>query len=345
MIKEIEVYLEHEYKGKRVLVTGHTGFKGAWLCKRLLEYGAIVYGIGREPHTNPNYYTIQDLKRKLYRSWIGDLRDKANMIAFAEPEIVFHLAANAIVADGFPDPAAMIDNNVMSALNVLEAARRTPSIKALVMITTDKVYYDENWIWPYREEDALGGTDPYSVSKVCIEHVINCYRTHFFPMIATARAGNVIGGGDWGKGRIFPDIMRAVVKKEAVEIHTPNATRPWQHVTEPLRGYLMLGAELMRGNKNCADCFNFGPDGEMTVAEVLEYAREVWPLIRYEVKEQETHPGMVNLLKIDNTKAKKVLGWEPIWSMEESIWHTVTWYKNYYERQALRKVPKGVEII
>jgi len=365
--------LVEAYRGKRVLVTGHTGFKGSWLAYWLHRMGAEVYGISRKPHTVPSHYKML-LKGVLRnREHHFDIRDfnllRETFISF-QPEVVFHLAANAIVARTFGEPRETFESNVMGAVNLLEACRLTPSVKAVVMITTDKVYANREWRWAYRENDELGGLDPYSASKVCVEHVIECYRSQFFPGIATARAGNVIGGGDWAEKRLIPDIVRATVESRAVEIHTPYATRPWQHVLEPLYGYLLLGKRLMEGNVSPmlefntellsdpipTDCWpnkifwtknapavsyipaqqfnkawNFGPDGEMTVLDVLKVAKSAWPKIEYVVKEKETHPSMVQLLKIDSTESRTKLGWRPRWDMETAIHKSIEWYRQYYE--------------
>ena len=329
------------YKGKRVLVTGHTGFKGSWLSLWLDRLGAEVIGYGHPPSTIPNHHTL--LGNVFPRG--ADLLNKEFLFSAVrnfKPDIIFHLAAKAIVARTFKEPQETFENNVMGAVNILEACRLYPSVKGIVMITTDKVYENKEWAWGYRENDDLGGLDPYSASKVCIEHVIECYRSKFFPMIATARAGNVIGGGDWAYKRLIPDIMRATAEGKPVEVHTPYATRPWQHVIEPLCGYLMLGQKLLEHGKDCepfnstsirsnfARRWNFGTEGEMTVLDVLKVAKEVWPKIEYVVKEEETHPSMVQLLKIDSTEAKRKLGWKPRWGMEEAIRRTVEWYRAYY---------------
>jgi len=331
--------LAETYRNRRVLVTGHTGFKGSWLAYWLHRMGAKVCGISRPPHTNPCHYTLLKLRERIEEeSWV-ELNDHAytqDFFSVYRPEIVFHLAANAIVARTFHEPRETFESNVMGAVNLLEACRLTPSVKAVVMITTDKVYANREWRWAYRENDELGGLDPYSASKVCVEHVIECYRSQFFPNIATARAGNVIGGGDWAYKRLIPDIVRATVEGKPVEIHTPNATRPWQHVLEPLYGYLLLGQRLVEDGSGFNRAWNFGPDGEMTVLDVLKVAKSVWPRIEYVVKEEETHPSMVQLLKIDSTEGRTKLGWRPRWDMEEAIRKTIKWYMAYYEGGLVR---------
>jgi len=321
------------YQGRRVLVTGATGFKGSWLMKWLGKLDADVAGISLMPPSDPSHYNLLGLDKK--KSFICDIQDyNATRYVFNEhqPEIVFHLAASAIVAKTFDEPRETFINNISTATNILEACRVTKSVKALVIITTDKVYKNNEWNWAYRENDSLGGDDPYSSSKVCIEEIIKCYRQHFFPMIATARAGNVICGGDWGAYRLIPDIIRATSKGETVIIKTPEATRPWQHVLEPLYGYLLLGEKLLRGETQYATNWNFGPStGEMTVLEILKTAQKSWPEIKYEVVPQMTHPSMVTLLKIDSTESKKKLGWETIWPMERSVLETIDWYFEYYK--------------
>jgi CDP-glucose 4,6-dehydratase len=340
------------YKGKKVLVTGCCGFKGSWLTRWLEKLGADVYGFGRPPRNNPNHFELLGNTRLDWVNGIDGVCDLTsynaikNRIDKIQPDLVFHLAAKAIVARTFTEPRETFENNVMGTVNLLEACRNKSSIKGIVLITTDKVYANKEWDWGYRENDQLGGLDPYSASKVCIEHVIECYRTQFLPMIATARAGNVIGGGDWAEKRLIPDIARATARGEVVEIHTPNATRPWQHVLEPLQGYLLLGEKLLKSHgeapylsqamyKDISKPWNFGPEGEMTVLDILKIAQEVWPKVRYEVKEEETHPSMVQLLKIDSTEARKVLGWKPVWGMKDAVARSISWYKWFYEHGAI----------
>ena len=325
--------LREFYKGKRVLVTGATGFKGSWLCYWLYKMGTNVSGIGLPPVTILSHYDLLDLDHKIccLKETLLNYTEIAKFIDNTKPEIVIHLAANAIVAKTFDDPKETFENNIMATVNLLEASRHCESVKSIVMITTDKVYENEEWNWPYRENDILGGLDPYSASKVCCEHVISCYRTQFMPYIATARAGNVIGGGDWAYARLIPDIAQAAAKGKVVEIHTPYATRPWQHVLEPLRGYLILGKKLYDYGAEFARPWNFGPQGEMTVMDILKVASETWDKVKYEVKPKETHPSMVQLLKIDSSEAKKKLGWHSLWTMNYSIHRAIRWYKEFYE--------------
>ena len=336
--------LEETYNGKRVLVTGHTGFKGSWLNLWLKKLGAIPEtGYALPPPTIPSHYKLLG-----GLDFVGTLPDIRNYdmlwrtMERQKPDVVFHLAAQAIVKRSFDDPRNTFDSNIIGAVNVLEACRQTPSVRAIVMITSDKVYRDMNWRWGYRESDELSGTDPYSASKVCVEHVINSYRESFGMNIATARAGNVIGGGDWGAYRLIPDIMRAMAEGKPVEIHTPHATRPYQHALEALHGYLRLGKALLEGRGECKTAFNFGPDGSMSVLEVLEIAQSVWPKIQYVIKEEETHKGMVNLLKIDSTKAKQMLGWKPRWTMQEAVERAVVWYRDWYEKGEVNSI-KDIE--
>jgi CDP-glucose 4,6-dehydratase len=322
------------YKGKRVLVTGHCGFKGGWLVYWLKRLGAEVEGFGHPPNTEPNHYTL--LGGLHMEGLLADLLDK-NLIAFQvaafKPDLVIHLAAKAIVAKTFDEPQETFENNIMGAVNILEACRRCPNVKGIVMVTTDKIYENREWNYAYRENDELGGVDPYSASKVCIEQVIRCYREAFNMTIATARAGNVIGGGDWSYKRLIPDIVKATAKGEKVVIHTPGATRPFQHVLEALSGYLLLGEYILKGSgQDVSRSWNFGPDGgEMSVVDVLRVAQHIWPAIQWEFDCTPTHPHMVYLLKIDNTEAKKLLGWQPRWNMRQAVGKSIAWYKDYYE--------------
>lgn len=320
------------YKGKKVLVTGYCGFKGSWAYHWLERLGAEVTGYGHRPRTVPNHFKLLYPRYNHVRKEdLLDFDELQDVINCFRPDMVLHLAAKAIVARTFHEPRETFENNVMGTVNLLEACRLQQSVKAVVIATSDKVYANKEWDWGYRENDELDGLDPYSASKVCIEHVIKCYRTQFFPMIATARAGNVIGGGDWAEKRLIPDIARATAEGREVEIHTPKATRPWQFVLEPLAGYLMLGQKLLEGKQEFATNWNFGPDGEMTVLDILKVAQKIWPKVKYVVKEEETHPSMVELLRIDSTEARKVLKWKPQLDMETAVSWAIQWYMNYYE--------------
>jgi len=321
--------LYETYKGKNVLVTGGTGFKGSWLCLWLMKLGANVTSIARNPPTDPSHFNILELGKNISDVRF-DLKEQLNLDKI-RPDIVFHLAASAIVAKTFEEPRETFENNIMATVNLLDACRLSETVKAIVIITSDKIYKSREWNWAYRENDAMGDSTPYGASKVCVEQVVECYKEHYFPMIAVARAGNVLGGADWGEKRLIPDIVRATRMGIPVKIHTPTSTRPWQFVLEPLMGYLLLGEKLLQGNQRFAKPFNFGPQGEMTVLEVLQTAKEVWPVINWEIDNTPTHPGMVYLLKIDSTESRKLLGWEPRWSMKYAVARSIRWYKEYYE--------------
>lgn len=323
------------YKGKRVLITGHSGFKGSWLTLWLKSMGADVRGYSFGMPSDPSHYMIL-----AEEDWLPMGRWGNNLLNYPtlsdtinefQPEIIFHLAADAIVARTFEHPRDTFNVNVMGAVNLLESCRNCESIKSIVMVTTDKVYSNNEWVWGYRENDKLGDLTPYGASKVCVEQVINCYRKQYISHIATARAGNVIGGGDWAYKRLIPDIIRATVEGKPVEVHTPNATRPWQFVLEPLYGYMLLGKALYEEPDKYNEAWNFGPTGEMKVEEVLQMAQMIWPKIQYAIKEEETHPSMVELLKIDSSKSWKELGWKTQYTMAFAIGESIEWYKKYYE--------------
>lgn len=320
------------YKEKRVMVTGVQGFCGSWLALWLHMLNANVVGFGRRARTEPNHFNLLSWMEGTDVLIEGDLLNMRNVLAAVhtyQPDLIIHLAAKAIVAKTFDEPQETFNNNVMGAVNILEAARSCGSVKGVVFVTTDKVYQDRNWRWGYRETDVLDAVDPYSTSKVCAEHVIKCYRESFGMNIAVARAGNVIGGGDWSYKRLIPDIARATAKGEMTVIHTPEATRPWQHVLEALNGYLLLGQAVLEGD-DVNEAFNFGPQARMTVREVLELSAKIWPDIRWEVDDTPTHPHMVYLLALDNTKARDKLGWYPVWGMKEAVKRTIHWYERFY---------------
>lgn len=316
------------YRNKKILVTGCRGFKGSWMMLWLKMLGAQICGVGHAPNTEPNH---SDLLNLVYPDRI-ELLEYDKLVQFMDeqkPELVFHFAAHPIITTGFNNPREYIWNNVMAATNILEASRHCESVKGIVFITSDKVYEDKNWIWGYKETDTLGGPDPYSTSKVCAEAVARCYIDSFEMPIAIARAGNVLGGGDWNHGRIIPDLVRAAAKKEFVNIHTPEATRPWQHILDALYGYLLLGKAFLDG-RDVRGAWNFGPMEEMTVLDVAREAEKEWADITYSIDDSPVHKNMVNLLKIDSTKARKLLGWRNVLSMEKTIEYTITWYRRYY---------------
>ncbi|GAB1816246.1 CDP-glucose 4,6-dehydratase [Mycobacterium sp. MUNTM1] len=325
------------YRGRRVLVTGHTGFKGSWLCLWLQALGAEVIGLALDPSSEPSHWDLLKLSMGDHRV---DIRDEAavrRVFAAERPEIVFHLAAQPLVRRSYREPVTTWATNVMGAVHVLEAARHTPDLCAVVVVTTDKCYENREWPWAYRELDRLGGRDPYSASKAGTELVAASYRTAFLqdpsaPLLATARGGNVIGGGDWSEDRLIPDLVRSVVAGEPLVIRSPRATRPWQHVLDCLSGYLLLGQRLLAADGSCAEAWNFGPDveGSRTVEQVLEDLARTWPQFRWQ-SASGRQPHEAGLLQLDSAKAKMHLGWRPVWNLEKAIFHTATWYRRLLE--------------
>lgn len=334
------------YNNKKVLITGHTGFKGSWLALWLTQMGAKVIGYSLGVPSEPNHIELLDLD---IVSIIGDIRDakKLNEVYDKyQPDIVFHLAAQSLVRYSYNNPVETFETNIMGTINVYEAARQTESVKAIVNITSDKAYKNKEWGHRgYRENDAMGGHDPYSASKGCAELVTSSYRNSFFNLdaynkshhilLASCRAGNAIGGGDWADDRLIPDIMRAVNNNEKVIIRSPNATRPWQHVLEPLSGYLLVGQKLLEGKKEFAEGWNFGPGdkGSIAVKEVVEYIKQYWNKIDYTINEDNNNPYETNLLKLDCSKAHLKLGWSAKWDSQTTFEKTVTWYKEFYENK------------
>jgi CDP-glucose 4,6-dehydratase len=325
------------YRGKRVLVTGHTGFKGSWLTLWLHELGAEVTGIALPPETQPNHWELLGLVVNEHRLDIRDYEALKRVFLAAQPEIVFHLAAQPLVRRSYREPLDTWATNVMGTANVLEACRHTPSVRAIVAITTDKCYENRERPWGYRENDRLGGHDPYSASKAGSELVAASYRSSFFnaeppPLLATARAGNVIGGGDWSEDRLIPDLVRAVALNQSLEIRSPLATRPWQHVLESLSGYLLLGQRLLQGDKAYAEAWNFGPEseGNRTVSEVLGKLNGQWMNMRWHVTEKP-QPHEATLLYLDSTKARSKLLWQPVWSLDAALAKTADWYRAWLE--------------
>jgi CDP-glucose 4,6-dehydratase len=327
------------YLGRRVLVTGHTGFKGSWLCLWLSRLGAEVVGVSLKPDTRPNHWESLGLGSNV-QSHTLDIRnssDIARVFKETKPEIVFHLAAQPLVRRSYRAPLETWSTNVMGTANVLEASRQTNSVRAILVVTTDKCYENQEWVWGYRETDRLGGHDPYSASKASAELVAGSYQNAFFsangaPLLATARAGNVIGGGDWSEDRLVPDLVRAITEHKSLEIRSPNATRPWQHVLEPLSGYLLLGQKLISGNKQYAGAWNFAPEnsGNRTVSEVLHALKTHWPEMRWH-QSPTVHPHETQLLYLDGAKARSRIGWQPVWNLKTTLEKTADWYRAYLD--------------
>jgi len=333
------------YKKRKVLITGHTGFKGSWLTFWLSQMGADVLGYALEPDTNPNHFSMLDLP---IASVIGDIRDIEHLTRVFDrfqPEIIFHLAAQSLVRRSYDDPAETFKTNVMGTVNIFEACRRTSSVRAVINVTSDKCYENREWLWGYRENDPMGGYDPYSASKGCAELVTSAYRNSFFnlaeydrkhyTLLASVRAGNVIGGGDWAKDRIMTDIMEAVSQGEKLYIRNPRATRPWQHVLEPLSGYLLLGQKLLEGEKEFAEAWNFGPndDGAISIVQMVKQMQKIWNKIDYQVEQDKNNPHEAGLLKLDCSKARMKLNWNGAWDSRTTFAKTAIWYQSYYENQ------------
>lgn len=331
-----------------MLVTGHTGFKGTWLTHWLLMMGAEVTGLSLVPNTSPNLYELLALDRRC-ESRIGDIRDAAtvrDVVRQAEPEVVLHLAAQALVRASYESPVDTFSTNVMGTAHVLEALRNSPSCRVAVMVTTDKVYRNREWLWPYREEEPLGGHDPYSASKAACEMVIESWRLSFLQSqgvaVASARAGNVIGGGDWSENRLIPDAVRAWQHGQQLDIRRPDAVRPWQHVIEPLAGYMVLAEQLWQ-NPALAGAYNFGPFANATasVREVIELSRQVYPAGDVAYGQGEAGPHEAGLLALDPSRAKAVLQVQQRFSLEESVRRTMNWYLSQSQGQRAAELCEG----
>ena len=341
------------YKGKKVVLTGHSGFKGSWMAKWLTAMGAEVHGFSLPAPSQPNHLACIDMQLNEQYGDIRHQQELADFVASVQPEIVFHLAAQALVRQSYADPVETFSANVMGTAHVLEACRKTPSVRAIVVISSDKCYENREWIWGYRENDPMGGFDPYSASKGCTELVTNSYRNSYFHphdygtkhhvLLASGRAGNVIGGGDWASDRLIPDIVRAASVGQSVFIRNPLATRPWQHVLEPLSGYLTLGWRLLEGKTEFADGWNFGPSGEsnLTVDEVVKLSKKYWDKVEIEYSNNPMDAHEANLLMLDCSKANKLMHWKPVWGIDDTISRTIGWYKEYY---VMNKVNSTVDL-
>lgn len=328
------------YSGRRVLVTGDTGFKGSYLALWLQNLGAEVQGAALPMPGEYSHFELLSTRR--WQSVVCDIRDREKLAGIVEkfaPEIIFHLAAQPLVRLSYRESAATIDTNVTGTMNLLEAIRRTPSVRAAVIVTSDKCYENREDGIPCVESDPMGGYDPYSASKGCAEILTACYRKSFFnsgnTLVATARAGNVIGGGDWAQDRLIPDLMRgAACGKEAI-LRNPDAVRPWQHVFEPLSGYLLLGARLFQGGRSFADAWNFGPldDESRSVAEVVEIMQRFWSRLSCRVERDPAAVHEAGLLRLNCRKSRELLQWRGVWNIETALEMTVRWYAAFYEKR------------
>lgn len=323
------------YRGKRVFLTGHTGFKGTWMSRVLIDAGAIVTGYSLEPPTEPNVFKLSGVEQQM-TSMIGDVRDAVHLkqaFEAAQPEIVLHLAAQPIVRTGYKEPAYTYETNVMGTVNLLECVRTSQApVKSVVNVTTDKVYLNNEWSWGYRENEPLDGFDPYSNSKSCSELVTHSYKSSFFlgenaPAISTARAGNVIGGGDFAADRIIPDCVRAISENKEIVVRNPYSTRPYQHVLEPVMAYLMI-AQRQYENSDLAGWYNVGPDDCdcVTTGELVDLFCKTWGNgVSWVNRAEQNAPHEANFLKLDCSKLKSTFGWQPRWHIEDAIQKTAEW--------------------
>lgn len=342
------------YKDRKILITGHTGFKGSWLCLLLYKLGADVYGYALEPPTNPSLFNEAKIG-ELMTSYIGDIRDYNNLLKVmqeVQPEIVIHMAAQPLVRESYKNPVETYAINVMGTVHLFETCRHTQSVKAIVNVTTDKCYENREWHYGYRENEPMGGFDPYSNSKGCSELVTSSYRNSYFNpakytehgvAIASARAGNVIGGGDWADDRLIPDFIRAISKGEEVKIRSPYAIRPWQHVLEPLTGYLSLAAKLLTEGAKYAEGWNFGPDERdaRNVEWITDTICKLWSEGASFSIDTNPQPHEANYLKLDCSKTKAELGWISKWDIETTLKTIVDWNKSYLHNENIRIVTEA----
>ncbi len=326
------------YKGKKVFITGHTGFKGGWIALWLKELGAEIIGYSLPPPTKPSFFESVGLESIIDHHVIGDIRDRDKLISVMKefkPDFVFHLSAQPFVRLSYKEPLLTYETNVMGTVNLFEAVKNINSVKVLINVTSDKCYENKEWVYGYREIDPLGGYDPYSSSKACSELITNAYRNSFFKdkaiALSSVRAGNVIGGGDWAEDRLIPDCIRALCQNKTIIIRNPQAIRPWQYILEPLSGYLWLGALMYRDNINYSSSWNFGPveDDIITVEDVVRLTLKYWGNGDYAL-DTAVHPHEASLLKLDCSKAHSILKWQPVYNTYKAIEETIHWYKEYY---------------
>ena len=340
------------WNGKRVFLTGHTGFKGGWLSLWLTSMGAKVTGYALAPNTRPNFFQVANVESNLEKSHIADIRDLEKLqkaMAEAKPEIVIHMAAQPLVRYSYVNPVETYATNVMGTVHVLESIRSLDSVRAAVVVTTDKCYENKEWAWGYRENEPMGGHDPYSNSKGCAELVTSAYRQSYFApekydqhkvAIASARAGNVIGGGDWSDDRLIPDAIKAFEAKEALVIRNPLATRPWQHVLEPLSGYLVLAQALYQEGAKFDGGWNFGPRDEdaRPVQEVISLLIKNWGSAASWTQDQSEQPHEAHSLKLDCSKARQYLNWIPRWNLEQAIENITQWQQAHQQQSNMREI-------
>lgn len=334
------------WRNRSVFLTGHTGFKGGWIALWLSNLGANVNGYSLPPPTMPNFYTETQLQNRFQSSTIADIRDFSKLTAAmqaVQPSVVIHIAAQPLVRESYNAPVETFATNIIGTVNLLEAARQSGTVQAIVNITTDKCYENQEWLWPYRENDRLGGHDPYSSSKACAEIVSIAYRKSFLAeagiQLASVRAGNVIGGGDWAADRLIPDFLRAIDAGKILSIRSPNAVRPWQHVLEPLSGYLMLAERLITDGVEFAEAWNFGPEefDSKPVSWIVDRLCQKILHARWKL-DVVPQPHEAGLLKLDSTKAKIKLGWAPRWSLETALDRTVEWHQAWKEGQSMAEI-------
>ncbi len=333
------------WKNKKVFITGHTGFKGSWLSLWLQQLNATVIGYALTPPTSPNLFSAAQVEQNMVHI-IGDVRNydflKASLLKH-QPDVIFHLAAQPLVKYSYEFPIETYATNVMGTVNLLEAARSLSHCKAIINITSDKCYQNNEWCWGYREEDPLGGYDPYSNSKACAELVSSAFLNSYYNKsdcgLATARAGNVIGGGDWAQNRLIPDVIKGIINQQEIEIRNPDALRPWQHVLEPLYGYLLLAEALYNEPKLFAGSWNFGPNDQdvkpvkWIVNQLLQFANES---ISWKI-ESQNHAHEAHFLKLDSSKSKNKLNWHPQWSLETALKHAMDWYRAYQQKENMQE--------
>lgn len=334
------------WQGKRVFLTGHTGFKGGWLSLWLQAMGAEVHGYALSPPTQTNLFAVAEVELGMASSVIADIREANKLkraMQAAKPEIIFHLAAQPLVRYSYVQPAETYEVNVMGTVHLLDSVRKTPGVRAVVNVTTDKCYQNREWVWGYRENEAMGGSDPYSSSKGCSELVTSAYRQSFLAAseiaLASARAGNVIGGGDWASDRLIPDFLRALDAGATLKIRSPQSTRPWQHVLEPLSGYLTLAERLYTEGMSFAEGWNFGPTDEdaRPVRWIVERMAEMREDVSWECDETP-QPHEANYLKLDSSKAHLRLGWQPRWRLQTALQKTLTWHEAWRTKKDMRAV-------